>query len=684
MSTRFPVASYFLLGLILVLLAACTALPPAAPGGATATPAATTAPGDTPPPGSNAAAAGNMQQLLARQLGLDPAAVRIVSVEPMEWPDSCLGAGGPAESCALVVTPGYKLTFEADGRTYVYHTDPSGYQFRLVTAPEPALGETIIAWTGQAEDGSCREAVFGTEGLAFGRCGGELLGTSYVKQTRQAELVDFAARYASFDAPTPTGTIRFMAQGPTAAAPAEQRMLAEWAWLVQWEAQNGGPITWSEALAWHREGGIAGFCDDLTIDVTGEATARSCAGGQQVKLGRTHLDAAQLTDLYRWIDSLQPFQVENSDPATADAMTIRLAFNSVGPGQASDADIRAIADFAARVYREIEAEAQAETTQSACPASTETLQALVNEAHGYCLTYPAEYKVEKPNPDSTLLVIGGLLDASNPRAAIRVEDAGAGGLEAAVSRMEADYSGFPFERSEATVGGAPAVMLDGLPGQEITRRVLFVHDGRLYTLDFAPADPTADAFARMETLYRSVLDSFTLLPRDGQVIAGQTATSDCLAPTSKTQLLTDDGRGFCLLHPAGFSAAAPNPDEVVLYAGSLQDISHPKLFIQVEEAGGRTAEQVADAVVAETTAGLPGPAIDRPFGVTIGYEPAARLDGVPGQDLSRQVIAVHDGRAYKLVFVPANEAQGDVYHEMEALYELAVRSFRFLPRQPTE
>ena len=89
----------------------------------------------------------------------------------------------------------------------------------------------------------------------------------------------------------------------------------------------------------------------------------------------------------------------------------------------------------------------------------------------------------------------------------------------------------------------------------------------------------------------------------------------------------------------------------MLYAGSLQDVSHPKLFIQVADARGRTAEQVADAVVAEATDGLPGFEIDRPFGVTIGYEPAALLDGVPGQDLSRQVIVVHDGRAYKLVFV---------------------------------
>ena len=66
---------------------------------------------------------------------------------------------------------------------------------------------------------------------------------------------------------------------------------------------------------------------------------------------------------------------------------------------------------------------------------------------------------------------------------------------------------------------------------------------------------------------------------------------------------------------------------------------------------------------------MPGFAIDRPFGVTLGYEPAVRLDGVPGQNLSRQVIVVHDGRAYKLVFVLADEAQGEVYHEMEALYD---------------
>ena len=112
MSTRFPVASLFLLGLILAAFAGCTALPPAMPDGAVASPA----PAGDAAAETNGTAAGNMQQLLARQLGLPEADVRIVSVEPMEWPDACLGAGGPAESCALVVTPGYKLTFEVRRR----------------------------------------------------------------------------------------------------------------------------------------------------------------------------------------------------------------------------------------------------------------------------------------------------------------------------------------------------------------------------------------------------------------------------------------------------------------------------------------------------------------------------------------------------------------------------------------
>lgn len=63
---------------------------------------------------------------LAAELKIAPASVVVTSVVAKEWTDSCLGLGGPAESCATVITPGYEVTLSAGGKTYVYRTDITG------------------------------------------------------------------------------------------------------------------------------------------------------------------------------------------------------------------------------------------------------------------------------------------------------------------------------------------------------------------------------------------------------------------------------------------------------------------------------------------------------------------------------------------------------------------------------
>lgn len=307
-----------------------------------------------------------------------------------------------------------------------------------------------------------------------------------------------------------------------------------------------------------------------------------------------------------------------------------------------------------------------------CPPAEAGMQRLINFEHGYCLTYPAEYKVEKPNDSETLLVIGGLLNASDPRVHIHVEPAAGRTAEAAAAQIVADNADFDIVRSEAQVAGQPAVVLDKLPGQDINRRVYFVAQDRLYSFYFAPADPAVDSFAGMESLYMEILSSFTLFP-EGAELPTDRAMMDCLDATRDIIAMVDKDRGFCLLYPDDYQVAEPNEDEIVLHPGSLLDVSRPKVFIRVADAAGGTAAQVADAIVAEFDAG-----VERVFGVTIGYEVAERLDNVPGQDLSRQVIAVRGDRVYTLVFVPADEAQGEVYRELEALYDLVLRSFRFL------
>jgi hypothetical protein len=310
---------------------------------------------------------------------------------------------------------------------------------------------------------------------------------------------------------------------------------------------------------------------------------------------------------------------------------------------------------------------------SRCPAATDALQRLVTPEGLYCLAYPAEYKVEKPNAGETILVIGGLLDASNPRAHIRVMDAAGATADAVAEGIVKEFKDSSLERTTQTVAGEPAVVLDKVPGQDINRRVLFTHGGLLYDLMFAPADPAeGEVFSRMAALQDQVLGSFTFLP------SGVGIDNDCLAPTGGMQLHKDAAAGYCLLYPAGYSVQQTDANETVLYAGSLQDVSKPKLFVRVEDANGQTAKEIADATAAEVQSALPGHQLDRPFGVTIGYEVAERLDNVPGQDLGRVLIAVHGPRAYRLTFVPADPSDAAMFQQTEALYDLVLRSFRFM------
>lgn len=70
-------------------------------------------------------------EALAAQLGLEKEDIKLLKVEDAEWTDSCLGLGGPAESCLQVITPGYRVTLEAGGMLYLLRTDTTGSQVRL-------------------------------------------------------------------------------------------------------------------------------------------------------------------------------------------------------------------------------------------------------------------------------------------------------------------------------------------------------------------------------------------------------------------------------------------------------------------------------------------------------------------------------------------------------------------------
>jgi hypothetical protein len=310
-----------------------------------------------------------------------------------------------------------------------------------------------------------------------------------------------------------------------------------------------------------------------------------------------------------------------------------------------------------------------------CPETTADTRLLKNTRHGYCLLYPAGYKVEKPSEIETDLVVGSLLNAEDPRVSIRVEDAGGRTADELAKQITDDLGAFPIERSSIVLGNVEAIVLDKLPGQDINRQVLFEHDGLLYQLTFWPADENiGDAYARMEAMYGIILDSFAFIPASNEVVPGE----DCLEAKSDTQPLTFEAYNFCMLYPTGYDVDEPTENQIVLFVGSLLDVAHPQVFIEIQDAARRTAEQIADELVAEVQGSIPGYNVERSFGLTVGYEPAWVLENMPGQEISRQVIVVHDGRLYKLTFVPADEQAGEAYTQMESLYTTVINSFRFL------
>jgi len=105
-----------------VLLAACsptTSIPTAIP---------TELPGSIPTalPQSIQAA---LQQLAAT-LNIQLPNIVVNSVTHTDWPDACLGLPNQGESCAQVVTPGWKIDVTVNGTQYEVRTNEDGTQVR--------------------------------------------------------------------------------------------------------------------------------------------------------------------------------------------------------------------------------------------------------------------------------------------------------------------------------------------------------------------------------------------------------------------------------------------------------------------------------------------------------------------------------------------------------------------------
>jgi hypothetical protein len=85
----------------------------------------------TPPPPSTQGADSKTRQEafresvkdLAKKIGAPESDIAGVAQEDVTWPDSCLGCVKTGETCAQVLTPGYRIVLRVRDATYEYHTN---------------------------------------------------------------------------------------------------------------------------------------------------------------------------------------------------------------------------------------------------------------------------------------------------------------------------------------------------------------------------------------------------------------------------------------------------------------------------------------------------------------------------------------------------------------------------------
>jgi hypothetical protein len=136
---------------------------------------------------------------------------------------------------------------------------------------------------------------------------------------------------------------------------------------------------------------------------------------------------------------------------------------------------------------------------------------LQNAQLGYCLLYPDNYMVEQ-RESVDILVIDSIMNHVDPRFDITVEDATGRTVAEAADEWAQEYPGLELPRSTLTLAGEEAIVLDNVPGQELSRYLFVVHGDRLYRMMFTHTSPDlGETYTQAQNLYTVVTNSFRFL-----------------------------------------------------------------------------------------------------------------------------------------------------------------------------
>lgn len=140
----------------------------------------------------------------------------------------------------------------------------------------------------------------------------------------------------------------------------------------------------------------------------------------------------------------------------------------------------------------------------------------------------------------------------------------------------------------------------------------------------------------------------------------------------------DPNDKYCLSFPPRFKPRSLAPGRVDISTAAPEQSVEPVsaiLTIEVKSIKpGTTLKQAVDAFVNEQPKAKP--AITRQV-ITLGRQPAERLENVPGRLAARNILLVHGDKLYNLSVQPLGNSK--VQPDVDALYNALLASFSFLP-----
>ena len=259
--------------------------------------------------------------------GLSADTITLVSTEAVTWPDGCLGVQRLGVMCTQAEVEGFKILLEAEGKQYEFHTNQNGSAVVLAAGEASGLvEESLISQLAQNLGLDKKDiSIVSNEEVEFPD---SCLGVA-MPEVMCAQAI------------TPGRIIVLEANG------------IQYEYHVNADGSHVQPATL--ALTWKREGGIAGFCDNMTVFLSGEIFTTSCKGSDSRMGTLSALLTAEEQDQFNtWISTIGQAEVDASDPeGVSDRMVVTLSFFGNGNGKLLADDKQALLLWAQELFQKM-------------------------------------------------------------------------------------------------------------------------------------------------------------------------------------------------------------------------------------------------------------------------------------------------------------------------------------------